>query len=153
MKRWITGLVLLSSCAWTTRSRSPVPSADRQYILAAAGDSLLATIPDRALFTADAPTAEALGPAARRLARSLAPSPGAVWCRDRAGVGRSVGVTVALTLGAVIDERAEVRWSATCLMATPGATTPAAFGEAGVYEVLRREGRWRVTRTLSSMAF
>ena len=149
VKRWIAGLALLSSCAWTTRSRS----ADRQDMLAAAGDSLLATIPDRALFTADATTAEALGPATRRIARSLAPSPGEVWCEDRAGVGRTVGVTVALALDAVVDDRAEVRWSATCLMVPPGATTPTAFGEAGVYEVLRREGRWRVARTLSSMAF
>jgi hypothetical protein len=129
-----------------------VARADRQAILAAAGDSLLATIPDRVLFGADVATTEALRHAARRLARSLAPSPGAAWCADSAGVGRPIGVTIALALDPVIDERAQVSWSATCLMVPPGATTPAAFGEAGVYEVIRRQGQWRVTRTLSLMA-
>ena len=83
----------------------------------------------------------------------LAPSPGEVWCEDKKRAGRVVGLTVALTLDPVIDERAEVRWSATCLMDTPGATKPSAFGEIGMYEVIRRGGRWRVTRELSLMAF
>jgi hypothetical protein len=152
VKRWIAALALLSSCVWTTRRPSPVTPADRLDILAAAGDSLLATIPDRGLFTADVTTADALGRAARRLARNLAPSPGGAWCRERTGAARPVGVTVALAVDRVIGDRAQVRWSATCLMIPPGATTPAAFGEAGVYELIRRKGRWRVTRTLSLMA-
>jgi hypothetical protein len=119
----------------------------------AAGDSLLATLRDTALFAADAATAEALGPAARRLARSVAPSPGEVWCSTRPAAGRTVGLTLALALDSVIDERAEARWFATCLMNTPGATTPSAFGEFGVYEMIRRDGRWRVTRELVRMAF
>jgi hypothetical protein len=152
VKRWIVGLALMSSCAWTTRNRRPVSLADRQDILVAAGDSLLAMIPDRRLFTADAATADALKPAARRLVRSLASSPGAVWCEDKTGVGRPVGVTVALALDRVIDQRAEVSWSATCLLVPAGTTTPAAVGETGVYEVIGRGGRWRVTRALARMA-
>ena len=75
-KCWVAALALVSSCAWTSRSPSPAVRAERQEILVAAGDSLLATTNERALYTADVTTAEALGPAARRLGRSLTPSPG-----------------------------------------------------------------------------
>ena len=153
MKYWVAALALVSGCAWTTRSPSPAARAERQEILVAAGDSLLATIAERALYTADVATAEALGPAARRLGRSLAPSPGEVWCSDGTGAGRAVGLTLALAADSVTDERAEVRWFATCSMNTPGATTPSACGEFGVYEVIRRDGRWRVTRELVRMSF
>src|SRR5687768_16992614 len=98
VKCWVAGLVLVSSCAWTTRSPSPAVRVERQEILVAAGDSLLATIRDTVLFAADVATSEALGPAARRLGRSLTPSPGEVWCEDRTRAGRVVGLTVALTL-------------------------------------------------------
>ena len=152
MKRWVVLLALVSSCAPAMRSRSPAALAERREILAAAADSLLATIGDTLLFTADVATAEALGPAARRLARSVAPSPGEVWCQERTtAAGRVVGVTVALALDSVIGERAEARWSATCLMNVPGAKTPAAFGGIGVYEVIRRDGRWGVTRSVLRM--
>src|SRR5688572_3997141 len=126
MKRWVAGLALVSSCAWTSRSQSPVAHVERQEILVAAGDSLLAMIRDTALFAADAATAEALGSAARRLNRSVAPSPGEVWCSDRTTAGRTVGLTVALAADSATGERAEVRWFATCLMNVPGATTPSA---------------------------
>ena len=92
-------------------------------------------------------------PAARRLALNVAPSPGEVWCSDATAAGRTVGLTVALAADSAPGERAVVRWFATCLMNVPGAPTPSAFGGFGVYEMIRRDGRWRVTRELLRMAF
>ena len=143
----------LAGCASIARTGSP-PTSEVLAILAAASDTVLATMRvDQTLYAADTATAEALATGARRLRRSVATAPGPAWCEDRAGTGRTVGTTIKVAVDSLAGERATVRWSATCLMTPRGDSAPAMFGEGGIYEVMRRAGHWRATRSLARFDF
>ena len=144
---------VLGACA-NPRGAADVPVA----VLSAVGDTVLALAGSpqhagRRLYAADSSAAKALAAAARRAGTTVALAPGQVWCVDRERTGRPVGTVISLRLDSLASERALVRWSATCLMTPRGETTPSAFGALRVYELVRRDGRWQVARSILQMEF
>jgi len=151
--RWCLVVALLCGCARAQHeAQRPLPT-NPEPILAAAGDSVLATRGGRLLYVADSATGRALALAAHRAGVRLVPAPAQVWCADEAQSGRAVGSVVALQLDSLWAERAHVRWTATCLMTLHADAIHAAVGEMGVYEVMRHGEGWRVSRALMHFAF
>ena len=146
------GLVFLGGCV-RPLSRPPLAQADLDPILLAVADSMLSKGPERVLYVVDMPTSKALSAAVQRQGRIISTTAGQVWCDDPGRTGRTVGTLVALAVDSVAGPRAVVRWSSTCLRSAVGSMAPSSFGEAGTYEVLRQEGRWRVSRTLTTFSY
>ena len=146
-------LVFAGGCVRAPLSQPRLAQADLDPILMAAADSVLSKSPERVLYVADMPTSKALSAAVQRHGRTTSLTDGHVWCDDPARTGRTVGTLVGLAVDSVAGPRAVVRWSSTCLRSAVGSIAPSSFGEAGTYEVLWREGRWRVSRTLTTFSY
>ena len=152
-RRALLTAALLSACA----SAQPVAGHSGPDVLrtifAAAGDSVLANAGGSRLYAADSATADALALAAPGAGIAVASAASPTWCHDEARSGRRVGIVVALRADSVWKGRALVRWSATCLMTRRGERVPIAFGEGGVYELVLRGERWRVSHAVARYDF
>ena len=156
MSRWrtrgVVGLLLLT--AGSAPAQSPGPTRrDTLEVLRLAAESLLVSDApghvSRRLYVRDSTTQRAIRGTVLKTDAIVTLAVGQVWCEDREGTGRTVGVTLSLHLDSLTLVRALVRWSATCT-GTAAASDRASptFGEMGVYEIARIRGSWQFARSL-----
>jgi hypothetical protein len=146
-------LAFVIGCAPVLGKRSANQHADRQAILVAAGERNFPSSRSPLVYVADARTADAVEPIARRHGATVVRSADPVWCEDKAGTGRPVAIALTVAVDSLTSARAVVNWFMLCRMTPLRESTPSAFGEGGRLEVMRRDGVWRVTRDLLRLDF
>ena len=155
--RLLLGLLSLLACARVpVHARTEASSQVASAVLATAAESVFVQMPRPAsgvLLAGDSATARALAVPARLSRLAIRVAPERVWCAGGAGVDRTEGTRVTMSLDGVSADRAVVHWSVTCLLESAAHPAPFAGGSGGSLVLARRAAVWHVVAAPTAFSY